>query len=150
MQRFPPTRPCIGTPLVLEKSFFDNLIRITALWRSIRLPIASPIYVVGPDVPTVVGDAMGLPERRLHLSARSPSNGQAVPIPSYAEPATGTDSEMTIYQPSTDMIWEFWKASQNPKEIGQACWGGRMDGRFNKMTGYGLTLSEQRPPGSPS
>jgi hypothetical protein len=49
----------------------------------------------------------------------------AVPIPSYAQPADGTDSEMAIYQPSTDTLWEFWEMHQ----VGaawQACWGGKM------------------------
>lgn len=34
----------------------------------------------------------------------------AVPIPSYAEPARGSDSEMSIYQLGTDTLWEFWRA----------------------------------------
>jgi hypothetical protein len=49
----------------------------------------------------------------------------AVPIPSYAQPADGTDSEMSIYQPSTDTLWEFW-AMQQTGTGWQACWGGRM------------------------
>jgi hypothetical protein len=51
----------------------------------------------------------------------------AVPIPSYASPADGTDAEMAIYQPSTDTLWEFWRARQSNGQW-QACWGGRMDG----------------------
>jgi hypothetical protein len=56
----------------------------------------------------------------------------AVPIPSNAEPedpfdnhGNPTDREMTIYQPSTDTMWEFW----NTRKVNgqwQACWGGRM------------------------
>jgi hypothetical protein len=49
----------------------------------------------------------------------------AVPIPSYAQPADGTDSEMSIYQPSTDTLWEFWEMQQTAAGW-QACWGGRM------------------------
>ena len=48
-----------------------------------------------------------------------------MPIPAYAEPADGTDAEMTIYQPSTDTIWEFWQARKAGGQW-QACWGGRM------------------------
>lgn len=32
---------------------------------------------------------------------------------------------MTIYQPSTDTMWEFWRARQAGGQW-QACWGGRM------------------------
>lgn len=52
----------------------------------------------------------------------------AVPIPSYAQPADGTDSEMTIYQPSTDTLWEFWEMQKTANGTWQACWGGRMTG----------------------
>ena len=67
-----------------------------------------------------------------------------VPIPTFAKPADGTDSEMTIYQASTDTIWEFW----NTRKVNgqwQACWGGRMqkaslgDGIFNAY--YGTTAT---------
>ena len=51
----------------------------------------------------------------------------AVPIPSYARPAYGTDAEMTIFQPSSDSMWEFWQARQSGGQW-QACWGGKMDG----------------------
>lgn len=49
----------------------------------------------------------------------------SVPIPSNATPSDGTDGEMTIYQPSSNTIWEFW---QTRKVSGQwqACWGGKM------------------------
>jgi hypothetical protein len=46
-------------------------------------------------------------------------------MPSFATPADGTDAEMTIYQPSTDTLWEFWVA-KNADGQWQACWGGRM------------------------
>lgn len=49
----------------------------------------------------------------------------SVPIPAYAQPADGTDAEMTIYQPSTDRMWEFWRARQVGGQW-QACWGGGM------------------------
>jgi hypothetical protein len=55
-------------------------------------------------------------------------NGQftAVPIPANAVPATGSDAELTVYSPSTDQLWEFWKAARTAKGW-SACWGGRID-----------------------
>lgn len=49
----------------------------------------------------------------------------AVPMPPYAQPADGTDGEMTVYQPSSDSLWEFWQARQVDGQW-QACWGGGM------------------------
>ena len=48
-----------------------------------------------------------------------------VPIPSDAVPAPGVDAALTIYQPSTDRLWEFWQAHKSG--AWSACWGGRID-----------------------
>lgn len=50
-----------------------------------------------------------------------------VPIPKNARAANGTDQEMTVYSPSTDQLWEFWKAKKSSRGAWSACWGGRMD-----------------------
>lgn len=85
---------------------------------------ASPVYVVGPDVPTVaVGwndcQHKGKPDKAVL------AQWTAVPIPAFAKQADGTDAEMTIYQPSTDQLWEFWQAKQVDGQW-SACWGGGM------------------------
>ena len=49
-----------------------------------------------------------------------------MPIPEGAAQADGTDGEMTIWQPSTDRMWEFWQAKKTA-EGWQACWGGGME-----------------------
>ena len=49
-----------------------------------------------------------------------------VPIPNDAVPALGTDHELTIYQASTDTMWDFWQATKRPRGW-SACWGGRID-----------------------
>src|SRR4051794_4069081 len=46
-----------------------------------------------------------------------------VPIPARAHPAKGTDGQMVIYQPSTDTIWEFWRAVRR-RDGWHASWGG--------------------------
>ena len=49
-----------------------------------------------------------------------------VPIPDGARPAEGNDGALVIHSPTTDQLWEFWRAS--PTDDGwQACWGGRID-----------------------
>ena len=49
-----------------------------------------------------------------------------VPIPTNALVATGNDGELTIYRPSTDQLWDFWKAGKDAHGW-YACWGGRID-----------------------
>jgi hypothetical protein len=85
---------------------------------------SSPIYVVREDVatmPVVEWDCENKRFRDQQLEAQ----WRAVPIPPNAEPADGTDAEMTIYQPSTDTMWEFWRA-RRANGRWEACWGGRM------------------------
>jgi hypothetical protein len=57
-----------------------------------------------------------------------------VPIPGDARPAAGTDGHLTIWQPSTDTLWEFWKAVKRP-DGWHASWGGAMRG-VSRNPGY--------------
>ena len=51
---------------------------------------------------------------------------ERVPIPDVAVPSPGTDAQLTIYQPSTDTLWDFWRA-YHATDGWHACWGGRID-----------------------
>lgn len=79
-----------------------------------------------------------------YLDASLAQQWASVPIPSYATPSDGTDGEMSIYQPSSNTLWEFW---QTRKVNGQwqACWGGRMDNVAASSgiwpPGYGTTAT---------
>lgn len=50
-----------------------------------------------------------------------------VPIPGNAVPASGTDKELTVYEPATDRVWEFWQTGKDAAGGWSACWGGRID-----------------------
>jgi hypothetical protein len=50
----------------------------------------------------------------------------AVPIPTNAQAASGTDEHMVIWQPSTNKMWEFWQMHQEP-DGRHARWGGEMN-----------------------
>lgn len=85
---------------------------------------ASPLYVApaGTATKTVkVWDCQG----KGYLDANLASQWTAVPIPANAQASTGTDGEMSIYQPSSNSLWEFWQA-KNVNGQWQACWGGRL------------------------
>lgn len=83
---------------------------------------STPVYAAGAQaatVPVTQWSCQG------YLDADLNRQWSAVPIPPDARPADGTDAEMTIYQPSSDSLWEFWQARQVHGQW-QACWGGKM------------------------
>jgi hypothetical protein len=47
-----------------------------------------------------------------------------VPIPPEAQAASGTDGQLIIYQPSTDSMWEFWRARKDLTGAWFAAYGG--------------------------
>ncbi|MDR3688347.1 MAG: hypothetical protein P4L46_03135 [Fimbriimonas sp.] len=104
---------------------------------------ASPVYVAGPHAKTFkVAEWDG--QNKGHSDPALLAQWTAVPIPDYAQAADGTDMEMTIFQPSTDTIWEFWLAKK-VDGIWQACWGGQMQ-HVSKSNGiwphpYGTTAT---------
>lgn len=104
---------------------------------------ASPVYYVAANVPNVKVVQWDCQHKGIIDKSLAEQFSQ-VPIPDYAMPASGTDAEMSIYQASTNTLWEFWKAK---KENGQwkACWGGRIQ-NASKNTGafdryYGTTAT---------
>ncbi len=104
---------------------------------------ASPVYIAADNAPT---SAVVYSNCQHKFSPETALAAQwtAVPIPPYALPSDGSDAEMTIYQPSTNTLWEFW-VSRNVSGQWQACWGGKMsntntgDGRWTAP--YGATAT---------
>ncbi len=128
-------------------SAFDQLIAAeekagTGPWIA-ETEYSTPLYVVGAEQAKV----------GVHLNqgpwAADLQNAldEGVPIPADAKPAAGTDGQMTIYQPSSDTLWEFWRAAKT--ESGwQASWGGAMQhvsespGYYSDTSWPGLTASQ--------
>ena len=80
-----------------------------------------PVYTVPagqPEVPVSV-----LPGCNSFLS----STGSEIPIPSYAQMNGSSDSQLVIYQPTTNTDWELWQATRNADGTYSACWGGKLD-----------------------
>jgi hypothetical protein len=87
----------------------------------------TPIYTVGPGAPAV----------RVRLDgAFAPLQAawERVPLPAGARPSAGTDQQLTLLQPATDTLWEFWGLQLRP-DGWHARWGGRMDG-LSRNPGY--------------
>ncbi len=85
---------------------------------------SSPVYTASSSTPTTRVQVWDC-QNKGYIDPALQAQWTAVPIPAYATPSVGTDGEMTIYQPSSNTMWEFW---QTRKVNGQwqACWGGQM------------------------
>ena len=60
----------------------------------------------------------------------------AVPLPSNAQPAAGSDKHLVVWQPSTNKMWEFW-GLEKATEGWQASWGGAMQNVSGNPGVYG-------------
>lgn len=92
---------------------------------------STPIYIVPanqPDVPVSLVDP-----RRPWRSSLARAFAK-VPIPSAARPARGRDAHLTIWQPSTNRLWEFFHA-RHTADGWQAAWGGAMQ-NVSESPGY--------------
>jgi hypothetical protein len=94
------------------------------------------MYEVGANQPTV---PVELSDPTLWWRVALQSAFDAVPIPVNAQPATGSDAEMTIWQPSTDKLWEFFEM-QKEADGWHAAWGGAIQG-VSQSPGYYATSS---------
>lgn len=103
----------------------------------------SPVYVAAAGAATVKVTPWDC-QKKGYTDANLATQWAAVPIPASAVPSAGTDAEMTVYQPSTNTVWEFWQTRKVDGQW-QACWGGRLQ-NANSSTGvfntyYGTTAT---------
>ena len=85
---------------------------------------ASPIYYATESTPKVKVSEWDC-QRKGRRDQGLAEQLDEVPIPQNAIPADGTDSEMSVYDSSTDTLWEFWHTRKVDGNW-QACWGGRI------------------------
>jgi hypothetical protein len=89
---------------------------------------STPIYRVPQDQPPV----------EVKLDSQIPHGPyqafQAVPLPPGARPANGADRHLTVWQRSTDRLWEFFGLERRSAGW-HARWGGAID-RVSKSPGY--------------
>jgi hypothetical protein len=104
----------------------------------------SPVYTVPLEQPKI---AVGWNDcqRKGFVEKGFLAQVADVPMPINARESAGTDAEMTIYQPSTDTLWELWVAKKDANGKWIACWGGKM-ANASKTAGimpkpYGTTAS---------
>lgn len=105
---------------------------------------SSPVYVASSSTPTVKVGFYDC-QHKGWLDPTFASMMSAVPIPSVAKQSSGTDGEMTIYQPSSNTVWELWVSKKDAYGKWTACSGGKLpsasygQGIFQKN--YGTTAT---------
>jgi hypothetical protein len=92
---------------------------------------STPLYVVGRKQ-RKRRVRLDLPLAPWNLSLRRAF--ARVPIPRNLRPAAGTDRHVTIWQPSTDRLWELWRA-RRARNGWHAEWGGAID-KVSRNPGY--------------
>jgi hypothetical protein len=92
---------------------------------------STTIYQVPRDQPTV---PVALDDPELEWRRTLQAAFERVPIPRGAEPAEGTDGHMTVWQPATDKLWEFYRAREE-EDGWHAAWGGAIE-QVSKSPGY--------------
>jgi hypothetical protein len=94
---------------------------------------STPVYIVPANQPTV--DMRLDPNPKTgRASANLQAAFAAVPVPADAQPATGSDAKMIIYQPSTDTMWESWH-TRRESDGWHFGFGGRIT-HFSQSPGY--------------
>lgn len=95
-----------------------------------------PVYTVSESQPTV------------HVAVTAEAHApalqaamDAVPLPSYAKPARGTDKALVVWQPSTNRLWDFWRLVY-ANGAWSTSWGGAMQ---NVTSGQGVYSPEAWP-----
>jgi hypothetical protein len=90
-----------------------------------------PVYTVSASQPTV--------KVTLEKAWKSPTLAaawEAVPLPTGAQPAVGSDKYLVLSQPGTDKLWEFWKLEDTAAGW-RAGWGGAMQSASLDCGAYG-------------
>jgi hypothetical protein len=68
-------------------------------------------------------------QKRIRIQAANPrfqNQFNAVPLPADAVPSNCSDRHLSLWQPSTDTIWDFWKLTKLPTGAWEVLGGGRM------------------------
>jgi hypothetical protein len=95
-----------------------------------------PVYTVPAGQPTTAV------EPTTSVSPDLRTQWRAVPLPPNAQPSSGSDHQLCVYQPSTDTLWEFEGLQRGLLGQWTAFWGGRMT-NVSANPGYFVD-----PPGS--
>lgn len=121
----PPVTPRHADSNAFVNNVLDQLKRYYGAAALNTTSYTAPVYVAAPTQP-LVSVRYSNCQLKGWTDPKFLAQIERIPIPPEAVPAKGTDAEMVIYQPSSDRIWELWKAEKRA-DGWYACWGGRLD-----------------------
>ncbi|HEY8809927.1 MAG TPA: hypothetical protein VIM28_07885 [Solirubrobacterales bacterium] len=93
---------------------------------------STPLYVVPAGQPEL---AVHLTQPRIFWRRSLAKVFEHVPLPADARPADCVDRHLTVWQPSTDRLWEFFHLRHDPESGWWADWGGAMQ-HVSSSPGY--------------
>lgn len=123
-QKFPPTRESDGRTA-------------PDVWITTTEGYSDPIYVVGRDQPTVPVEGRTWDGRLIDMKGQ----WDAVPLPDDAQPNSGREGHLALWQPETNTMWEF---AVLRKENGK--WIAQSGGRIQNVSGNEGMFGD--PPGT--
>lgn len=125
-----------GLVAALDREVAREVANDVGPWIATR-KCSTPLYVASPAQPKVV---VHLTEPGVFWRRSLAKAFQSVPLPPHARPANCVDRHLTVWQPSTDRLWEFFHLRRDPESGWWADWGGAME-RVSSSPGYYTSAS---------
>jgi hypothetical protein len=147
------TAPVAGNSPALVSNLARQVAEVYGGWAASNIYRFNTSYhVVGPGVRRITVKFFDC-QNKGYTPAElyTPAAGAifaGVPFPDDAKIAPGTDAQVTIYDPTSDQLWEFWQ-TQKRADGWYACWGGRID-QVSKNKGVYPGMTGVAPPACPT
>ena len=115
----------------LDREVDRELVSDVGPWIATR-KCSTPLYVAPPDQPKLT---VHLTQPNIFWRRSLAKAFEQVPLPPNARPADCVDRHLTVWQPSTDRLWEFFHLRRDPESGWWADWGGAME-HVSSSPGY--------------
>jgi hypothetical protein len=123
--RLPAKVPLAPDSAAIVASIAQDEQNTNGAWGLNTDKYSTPIFIAGRHTPVqtwTFSDCLDMPQLAPVIAASL----RNVPTPANLIVSRGTDESTTIYQPSTDTYWDFWRARKDAGGHWSACWGGRI------------------------
>jgi len=124
--KLPPNVPLAPNSAAIVANIVQDEQDTNRAWVLNTDTFSTPIFYVSRHTAVqtwTYSDCQNLPQ----LAPVIASSLENVPTPPDLFASQGTDGSTTIYQPSTDTYWDFWRAQKDASGHWSACWGGKIE-----------------------
>jgi hypothetical protein len=124
--RLPPNVPLAPNSAAIVANIVQDQQDTNRAWVLNTDTFSTPIFYVSRNTPVqnwTYSDCQNLPQ----LAPVIAGSLENVPTPPDLFASQGSDGSTTIYQPSTDTYWDFWRAQKDAGGHWSACWGGKIE-----------------------